>query len=92
VAPCPTGAPEGLAGLVDAAVSDLSGGGNGRDDGRDDGDGADEDAGRELAGSEGRDDPGLGLLPAAVAALLVASALTAIVAAMRNRWRKDGAP
>lgn len=91
VEPCPTGAPDGPAGLVDALVSDLSGGAGGRDDGRDDRDGADEDAGRELAGSEGRDDPGLGLLPAAVAALLAASAVTAIVAAVRNRWRKDGA-
>lgn len=91
VAPCPTGAPEGPAGLVDAAVSDLSGQINDRDGGLDDGDGDDEDDGRELAGSEGRDDPGLGWLPAAVAALLAASALTALVAALRNRWRKDGA-
>lgn len=90
VAPCPTGAPDGPAGLVDATVSDLSGRGSDRDDGRDAGDGADEDADRELAGSEAPDDPGLGLLPAAVAGLVAASALTALVAALRNRWRKDG--
>jgi phospholipid/cholesterol/gamma-HCH transport system substrate-binding protein len=91
VAACPTGAPDGPAGLVDAAVSDLSGGdGNGRD-GPAGGDGADEDAGRALVGSEGRGDPGLGWLPAAVAGLLAASALTALVAATRKRWRKDGA-
>lgn len=91
VTACPAGAPDGPAGLVDAAVSDLSDRDSDRDDGRDDGDGADEDAARELAGSEGRDDPGLGLLPASVAALLAASVLTALVAALRNRWRKDGA-
>ena len=91
VAACPTGAPDGPAGLVDAAVSDLSGGTGGRGDGPGDGEGPDEDARRELAGSEGRDDPGLGWLPVAVAGLLAASALTALVAALRKRWRKDGA-
>lgn len=90
VGDCPTGAPEGPAGLVDAAVSDLSGGEGGGSGGRADDDGADEEAARQLAGSEGRDDPGLGWLPAAVAGLLAASALTGLVAALRTRWRKDG--
>ena len=94
VTPCPTGAPDGPVGLVDAPVSDRSDGAGSLDDGRDDGagDDDDEDASRELAGSEGPDDPGLGPLPAAVAALLAASALTALVTALRNRRRKDGAP
>lgn len=92
VAPCPTGAPDGPAGLVDATVAELSGADSDRDEGRDDGDGTDEEAGRELPGSEGRDGGGLGWLPPAVGALLAASAATALVAALRNRWRKDGAP
>jgi phospholipid/cholesterol/gamma-HCH transport system substrate-binding protein len=91
VGDCPTGAPDGPAGLVDAGVSDLSGGDGDGSDGPGDDDGADEDAGRELAGSEGRDDPGLGWLPAAVAGLLGACVVTAVVAALRKRWRKDGA-
>lgn len=91
VAACPTGAPDGPAGLGDAAVGDLPDGGGRGSDGPGDDDGDGEDASRDRAGSEGRDDPGLGWLPAAVAALLGASALTTVVAALRKRWGKDGA-
>jgi len=91
VGECPSGAPDGPAGLVDAAVSDLSGGGGRGSDGPGDDDGDGEDASRERAGSEGRDDPGLGWLPVAVATLLGACVVTAAVAALRTRWRKDGA-
>ena len=90
VAPCPTGFPDGPGGLVDAPVSDLSGRAGGPDGAREDAEGNDEESGAELRGSDGRDDPGLGLLPAAVAALLAASAVAASVAALRGRQRKDG--
>ena len=91
VAPCPDGAPGGPGGLVDAPVSSVSPDGDGADGEEDDAEDGDEDASGRLTGAEGRDDGGLGLLPALVGALVVAAIVTSGVAALRNR-RKDLTP